>query len=144
MIKYGSTVEMHYSNANLDGITFESTFDKKPIIFTIGDGLLPHKLEVPLYGLNQNEEETIELEAKDAFGLRDEKKMKTIKEKMFPQKKMIKVGNVLEFDIKTKAGEKSSTFGMIKNIEGENVLIDLNHPLAGQSILLKVKILKVK
>ena len=63
---------------------------------------------------------------------------------MFPQKKMVKVGNVLEFDIKTKAGEKSSTFGMIKNIEGENVLIDLNHPLAGQSILLKVKILKVK
>ena len=116
MIKYGSTVEMHYSIANLDGITFESTFDKKPIIFTIGDGLLPHKLEVPLYGLNQNEEETIELESKDAFGLRDEKKMKTIKEKMFPQKKMVKVGNVLEFDIKTKAGEKSSTFGMIKNI----------------------------
>ena len=48
------------------------------------------------------------------------------------------------FTAKTKAGEKSSTFGMIKNIEGENVLIDLNHPLAGQSILLKVKILKVK
>ena len=57
---------------------------------------------------------------------------------------MIKIGNVLEFDIITKAGKKSSTFGMIKNIKGEDVLVDLNHPLAGQSILLRVKILKVK
>ena len=63
---------------------------------------------------------------------------------MFPQEKMIKIGNVLEFDIKTKAGKENSTFGMIKNIKGEDVLVDLNHPLAGQSILLRVKILKVK
>ena len=62
---------------------------------------------------------------------------------MFPKKNMIKVGNVLEFDIKTKGGEESITFGMIKSIDGEDILVDLNHPLAGHSILLKVKILKV-
>ncbi len=144
IIKFGSTIEMHYSISNLDGIKFESTFDKKPIVFTIGDGLIPQKLEVPLYGLSEEEEQTIQLEAKDAFGLRDENKIKTIKRKVFPQEKMIKIGNVLEFDIKTKAGKENSTFGMIKNIKGEDVLVDLNHPLAGQSILLRVKILKVK
>ncbi|MEC7832845.1 MAG: FKBP-type peptidyl-prolyl cis-trans isomerase [Pseudomonadota bacterium] len=144
IIKFGSTIEMHYSISNLDGIKFESTFDKKPIVFTIGDGLIPQKLEVPLYGLSEEEEQTIQLEAKDAFGLRDENKVKTIKRKVFPQEKMIKIGNVLEFDIKTKAGKENSTFGMIKNIKGEDVLVDLNHPLAGQSILLRVKILKVK
>ena len=40
-------------------------------------------------------------------------------------------------------GEESITFGMIKSIDGEDILVDLNHPLAGHSILLKVKILKV-
>ena len=48
-----------------------------------------------------------------------------------------------KFDIKTKGGEESITFGMIKSIDGENILVDLNHPLAGHSILLKVKVLKV-
>ncbi len=143
MIKFGSTVKMHYAISNLDGVKFESTFDKEPITFTVGRGVLPQKLEVPLYGLNENEEQTIRLNPKDAFGLRDETKLKTINKKMFPKKNMIKVGNVLEFDIKTKGGEESITFGMIKSIDGENILVDLNHPLAGHSILLKVKILKV-
>ena len=56
---------------------------------------------------------------------------------------MIKVGNVLEFDIRTKDGKESMTFGMIKRIDGDNILVDLNHPLAGQKILLRVKILEV-
>ena len=87
MIKFGSTVKMHYAISNLDGVKFESTFDKEPITFTVGKGVLPQKLEVPLYGLNENEEQTIRLNPKDAFGLRDETKLKTINKKMFPKKK---------------------------------------------------------
>ena len=71
MIKFGSTVKMHYAISNLDGVKFESTFDKEPITFTVGKGVLPQKLEVPLYGLNANEEQTIRLSPKDAFGLRE-------------------------------------------------------------------------
>mgnify|MGYP003325323029 CR=1 FL=1 len=143
MIKFGSKVKMHYSISNLDGINFESTFEKQPVSFTIGDGILPQKLEVPLYGLNENEEQSIRLDPGDAFGFRDEKKVKTIKSKEFPRQDMIKVGNVLEFDIRTKDGKESMTFGMIKKIDKNNVLVDLNHPLAGQKILLRVKILEV-
>ena len=143
MIKFGSKVKMHYSISSLGGIDFESTFKKQPINFTIGDGTLPQKLEIPLYWLGENEEQLIELNPGDAFGLRDETKVKTIEKERFPRRNMIKIGNVLEFDIKTKDGKESMTFGMIKKIDKNNVLVDLNHPLAGYKILLKVKILKV-
>ena len=143
MIKFGSKVKMHYSISNFDGIKFESTFDKQPITFTIGDGVLPQKLEIPLYGLSANEEQSIKLNPVDAFGFRDDKKIKILKREEIPKMDMIKIGNVLEFDIRTKDGKKSVTFGMIKEIKGDNISIDLNHPLAGQKILLKVKILEV-
>ena len=110
MIKFGSKVKMHYSISSLGGIDFESTFKKQPINFTIGDGTLPQKLEIPLYGLGENEEQLIELNPGDAFGLRDETKVKTIEKERFPRRNMIKIGNVLEFDIKTKDGKESMTF----------------------------------
>ena len=53
MIKFGSTVKMHYAISNLDGVKFESTFDKEPITFTVGKGVLPQKLEV--LGTHQKE-----------------------------------------------------------------------------------------
>lgn len=143
MIKFGSKVKMHYSISNLDGVKFESTFEKEPVTFTVGDGLLPQNLEIPLYGLNENEEQSISLDPNNAFGYRDETKIKTIKKELFPKQSMIKIGNVLEFDVKTKDGKENMIFGMIKNIDGSNVVVDINHPLAGHKILLKVKILEV-
>ena len=143
MIKFGSKVKMHYSISNLEGVKFESTFEKEPVTFTVGDGLLPQNLEIPLYGLNENEEQSISLDPNNAFGYRDETKIKTIKKALFPKQSMIKIGNVLEFDVKTKDGKENMILGMIKKIDGSNVVVDINHPLAGHKILLKVKILEV-
>jgi len=143
MIKFGSKVKMHYSISNTEGVEFESTYNKKPIIFNIGDGLIPQKLEIPLYGLMINDEQTTQLDPSNAFGIIDDKKIKIIKKNEFPNQNMIKLGNVLEFDIKTKEGIKNTILGSIKAINGENITVDLNHPLAGFKIILKVKILEV-
>ena len=67
---------------------------------------MPQKLEIPLYGLGENEEQSIELNPGDAFGLSDETKVKTIEKERFPRQNMIKIGNVLEFDINTLIHEK--------------------------------------
>jgi FKBP-type peptidyl-prolyl cis-trans isomerase 2 len=56
---------------------------------------------------------------------------------------MVKVGNVIELDIKENDGEEATSFAMIKEIKENQVLLDLNHPLAGIEIKFKVKIIKV-
>ena len=93
-IEYNTKVDLHYSISSKDKIIFESTFDKKPIHLQIGDGTIPQKLEITLYGLYENDSQEIELQPKDAFGIRDAKNVKTIAKTDFPSKQMIKINNV--------------------------------------------------
>ena len=143
MIKYNSKVKLHYSISTIDNIVFESTFDKQPVNITIGSGIIPQKLELTLYGLLTDSEQTITLKPCDAFGDRDNKKTQNVDISVFPNRKMIKMGNVIEIDMKEKNGKVTSTFAMIKDIKKDKVLLDLNHPLAGIEIKFKVKIIKI-
>ena len=143
MIKFNSLVKLHYSISNIDNIIFESTFDSDPVLVRIGDGTLPIKLEMTLYGLVKDNEQTMTLEPKDAFGLRDENNNKTLKISTFPDTEMVKVGNIIEIDVKEKDGKVSPGFAMIKQVNEDSVLLDLNHPLAGHEIIFKVKIINI-
>ena len=143
MIKFNSLVKLHYSISNIDNIIFESTFGSEPVLVRIGDGTLPIKLEMTLYGLVKDNEQTMTLEPKDAFGLRDENNNKTLEISTFPDAEMIKVGNVIEIDVKEKDGKVSPAFAMIKQVGKDSVLLDLNHPLSGHKIIFKVKIINL-
>ena len=143
MIKFDSLVTLHYSISNAEKIVFESTFESKPVVVRIGDGTLPRKLEMTLYGLVVDSNQLITLAPKDAFGLRDEAKIQTLNMNIFPNKEMIKVDNIIEIDVKEKDGTVRPSFAMIKQVNGENVLLDLNHPLAGHTIIFKVKIVEI-
>ena len=143
MIKFNSLVRLHYSISNIDNIIFESTFDSDPVLVRIGDGTLPIKLEMTLYGLVKDNEQTMTLEPKDAFGLRDENNNKTLEISTFPDTEMVKVGNIIEIDVKEKDGKVSSALAMIKQVSKDSVLLDLNHPLSGHKIIFKVKIINI-
>ena len=143
MIKYNSKVELHYSISSLNNIEFESTFDKKPIKFLIGDGTIPQRLELTLYGLKEGSQQTLCLDPQDAFGERNEENIKILSKKSFPNIDMIKIGNVIEVDVEGKNGKNDSSFAMIKEVKGNDVSLDLNHPLAGYKIQFKVEIIKI-
>tara|TARA_B100001564_G_C20455533_1_gene585485 strand:+ start:46 stop:483 length:438 start_codon:yes stop_codon:yes gene_type:complete len=143
MINYDSKVKLHYSISSIDDIVFESTFGKEPVNIKIGSGIIPQKLEMTLYGLSNNSEQTITLKPSDAFGERYDNKIKRLSKSSFPNKEMVKKGNVIEIDIKENDGKEATTFAMIKEIYEDDVLLDLNHPLAGIEIKFKVKIIKV-
>ena len=142
-IAYKTKVDLHYSISIKDNVVFESTFDKKPIHLQIGDGTIPQKLEITLYGLCEHDIQEIELQPKDAFGVRNDKKVQTLAKKDFPSDKMIKINNVLEVDVKQNDGKVTSTFAIIKEIEKDQVMLDLNHPLAGITIKFKAEIVKI-
>tara|TARA_B100001778_G_scaffold245150_1_gene205325 strand:- start:3057 stop:3494 length:438 start_codon:yes stop_codon:yes gene_type:complete len=143
MINYNSKVKLHYSISSIDDIVFESTFDNEPVDIKIGSGIIPQRLELTLYGLSNNSEQTMTLKPADAFGERDNTRVKKIPKSSFPNSDMIKKGNVIEIDIKENDGKEATTFAMIKEVHDNEVVLDLNHPLAGIEIKFKVKIIKV-
>tara|TARA_Y100001970_G_scaffold243106_1_gene308085 strand:- start:592 stop:1041 length:450 start_codon:yes stop_codon:yes gene_type:complete len=142
-VAFNKRIDLHYSIENPSGMVFESTFDKNPIKFKIGDGTIPQKLEITLYGLKEKDKQEITLDPKDAFGIRDEKKTIVISKNQFPDQKMIEVNNVIEVDTKENNGKLDTSFAIIKDVRDNDVLLDLNHPLADVTVKFTAEIVKI-
>ena len=142
-VAFNKRIDLHYSIENPSGMVFESTFDKNPIKFKIGDGTIPQKLEITLYGLKEKDKQEITLDPKDAFGIRDEKKTIVISKDQFPDQKMIEVNNVIEVDTKENNGKLDTSFAIIKDVRDNDVLLDLNHPLADVTVKFTAEIVKI-
>ena len=143
MIKHDSKVKLHYSISSPEDLIYESTFEGEPLEIKIGDMTIPQRLEVTLYGLKENDEQSLILKPIDAFGERDVLNVKTLQKSIFPNKEMIRIGNVIEIDVQDKKGKTQPMFAIIKEINSNDVLLDLNHPLAGKHIKFRVKIIKI-
>ncbi|WFO75726.1 FKBP-type peptidyl-prolyl cis-trans isomerase [Desulfurococcaceae archaeon MEX13E-LK6-19] len=119
--------------AKKEGI-YDSNKVYGPILVVIGRGWVIKGLEEALKEMNVGEEKEVEIPPEKAFGQRDPSKVKVFSMREFKRRGIdVKVGDVLDF---------GGTTGIVKSITGGRVVIDFNHPLAGKTLVYKVKILK--
>lgn len=132
---------MHFSISLEDGTVAETTReDNEPIEFVMGDGTLIEGLELALYGLNPGDKQTITIEPRLAFGFHDPSNVHVMQRNEFPGDMQLKRGVIIEFN--TPAGDEVP--GTILEVNGDEVKVDFNHPLAGHEITFEVEILSVE
>lgn len=140
-ITQGSQVALHFEVTLENGEVIDSTFDRpQPVVLTIGDGSFLEGFEKVLMNLTTGDTRTAYLSPDEAFGQWQADNVQTFPKAQFalmgdtPQ-----VGMLVEFEDKA----KQTLAGVVKQIEGDIVRVDFNHPLAGQNIVFKVQIAKV-
>lgn len=123
--------------ANASGQLIESS--KEPMAVLIGGygNTLP-AVEAALEGQEAGFATTLNLTPETGFGERDESKLRSIAKKDFPPG--VKVGGQLE--LREEDGE-FQLFNVVK-IKGDTVILDGNHPLAGQSLKISIKVVSVR
>ncbi|MDA8646255.1 FKBP-type peptidyl-prolyl cis-trans isomerase [Porticoccaceae bacterium] len=136
-IEQGTKVKLHFSLALEDGSLIDSNFDKQPASFIIGDGNLLPGFESAILGLESGQKREFTIPPENAFGQHNPQNVQDVDRTNFAEDKL-EIGAVFSFQ--NGDGELP---GVIIGIEGEKVMIDFNHPLAGQSILFKVEILQI-
>jgi FKBP-type peptidyl-prolyl cis-trans isomerase SlpA len=136
-IEQGTKVKLHFSLALEDGSLIDSNFDKQPASFIIGDGNLLPGFESAILGLESGQKGEFTIPPENAFGQHNPQNVQDVDRTNFAEDKL-EIGAVFSFQ--NGDGELP---GVIIGIEGEKVMIDFNHPLAGQSILFKVEILQI-
>jgi FKBP-type peptidyl-prolyl cis-trans isomerase SlpA len=137
----GSRVTLHFRLGLTDGSEAISTFGEDPATVTVGDGSLSEGLEIALYGLSAGDRQTLTLTCQQAFGERDPAKVQQMPRDRFPEDMELRKGLAIAFE--TEAGEE--TAGIIEDAgEERHVLVDFNHPLAGQEVVFTVQILAVE
>jgi len=103
-----------------------------PTLVVLGRGWMNEVVEQELMKMEVNEEREVEVPPEKAFGERDSGKVKTFSLREFQRRGYgVNVGDVVEV-----GGVK----GVVKSISGGRVVVDFNHPLAGRTLVYKVKV----
>lgn len=133
-------VTLHFSLSLEDGGVVDSTFDSSPAEFEYGDGQLPDGFLSFLDGLNAGAKDAWQVPPEKAFGMPNPNNLQTFKRKDFAKDMELSEGLVISFA----DANQSELPGVIKSFDENEVTVDFNHPLAGETLTFKVEIIDVQ
>lgn len=138
-IAQGSQVLMHFTITLADGSVADSTeLQGKPAKLVIGDGSLTDNFERCIVGLKSGDKSKFELQPEDAFGTSNPDNIYYLDRSKFTDIKP-EVGLIVSFT----QPDGAELPGVIRDVVGDSVTVDFNHPLAGQVVTFDVEILQI-
>lgn len=138
-VKKGSRVKILYTGKLKDGSVFETNVGAAPLEFTVGKGKVIKGFENAVMGMKTGETKTVTIKPADAYGAKDASLIWTIPAAELPAGTTMATGTEVAFT----GNNGSEVEGQITKIEGDQVTIDGNHPLAGRNLTFEIKVLEV-
>ena len=132
----GRVVRMNYTLRDESGTTIESSLGREPLTYLHGQGSLIPGLEKVLDGSEPGLTTTVTVLPKDAYGEKDPQAVIRAARGDFPD------GLTLEPGVEVQADTPDGpiTF-LVVSLEGDEVVLDANHPLAGKTLTFDVEVL---
>lgn len=136
MIEKGSKVKVHYTGKFEDNNIFDSSVDKDPLEFVVGEGMLIPGFENGVIGLDAGDKKTIEIQPEEAYGPFREELINEVPRQNLPEG--VQVGQMLQ----AQTDQGPITVVLVELTE-EVGKIDANHPLAGKKLIFDLEVLNV-
>ena len=130
----GTKVTMEYTLTLPDKTVADSTAGQPPFSYIHGGQQIIPGLEKALTGLKPGDKKSITVPAAEAYGLYDKKKIVEVPKKNVPA----------EATVGTRLRDRNGQEAKVVEIKGDSVMVDVNHPLAGQDLTFDVNIIKVE
>lgn len=137
--KKGDTVIITYIGRLEDGTVFDSTENRNPLEFTLGEGEVIQGLEQDILGMAPGESKTIVIPVELGYGPHLKERVCELDKKRIPQGFQPEVGHKLQLYradglpvMGTVIGESETSFTM-----------DYNHPLAGKTLIFETTLLEI-
>jgi peptidylprolyl isomerase len=138
-LKNGDTVKVHYTGTLEDGRVFDTSKNREPLEFKVGEGQIISGFENGVIGMGLGETRDIEVPPEDAYGSRREELVMEVPAGEFPEHITPEVG--MQLQIKQQDG---TPFGVVVTDVGDAaVTLDANHPLAGQTLFFEVELVEI-
>jgi FKBP-type peptidyl-prolyl cis-trans isomerase SlyD len=139
VVKDGTVVSLQYSLTGEDGKLIESNRGKDPLKYTHGSKQIVPGLEKELAGMKVGGEKRVKVKPEDAYGAVDSKAFQEVPKEQIPANGL-KVGAILA----AKGPQGQEIPVRIHQIKEKTVVLDLNHPMAGKTLLFDIKILDIQ
>ena len=138
-IQRGRVVHMHYTLRDDRGTTIERSQPRAPLAYLHGYGQIVPGLEKALDGSEAGLQTTITIAPTDAYGEKDPQAVIRAAMGDFPPDLALTPGVEVQAD--TPDGPLSFT---VVAVEGDEAVLDANHPLAGKTLTFDVEVLEVR
>lgn len=140
MIKEGTVVSLRYRLTDPDGVELDRADAEEPFMYLHGSGQIIPGLEKALNGLLVGSKKQVVIPPADGYGEIEEQLITRAKKSQFPQGQDIKVGMQFAADV----GQEQPVVFTITKLEGDDIDLDGNHPLAGVTLHFDVEVLSIR
>jgi len=137
--KEGDTVKVHYTGRLEDGSVFDTSAERDPIEFRIGDGQIIPGFENAIVGMSPGESKTTEVAAADAYGPHRDEAVVVADRDQLPEDLVPRIGQQLQ----VRQGEGEPMVVTVTEVSETSITLDANHPLAGKDLTFDIELVAI-
>lgn len=138
-VENGMFVSVDYKGTLGNGDIFDSSHERQPMEVKMGAGQLITGFENQLMGMSLNEKKTFTLEPEEAYGHRNEGLKQHFPRADVPPEMNLQIG----MTISLQTSEGMQIPAQIVNLDDEKVTVDMNHPLAGETLTFEIEVVGI-
>lgn len=138
-VKNGDTVKVHYYGRLANGDTFDSSEGREPLEFEVGGGMVIKGFDDGVMGMKPGEKKTVNIPVDDAYGPKNDEMVIEFPKDRFPDDMEPEVG--MPLTMSDGSGQNFSV--IIKEVRDDSVVLDANHPLAGEDLTFDLELVEI-
>jgi peptidylprolyl isomerase len=139
MVKAGDIVSLHYKGTLNDGTVFDSSEGREPLEFEAGSGMVIKGFDDGVIGMAVGDKKSIHIEVNEAYGPANEQMIFKFERSEIPPDVPLEVGGTLNMH----DGQQAVPV-IIREVTDTFVVLDANHPLAGQELNFELEMVSIK
>jgi FKBP-type peptidyl-prolyl cis-trans isomerase 2 len=139
-VKENDTVRVHYTGKLSNGQVFDSSLEREPLEITLGQGMLIPGFEKGIVEMKVNEKKTINIPVAEAYGEAQKELFYEVKKEQLPPEMAPEVG----MGLASKNPDGSEVQFRMAEVHEDHIIVDANHPLAGQDLIFDLELVEIK
>lgn len=137
--KQGDTVRVHYHGKLTDGSTFDSSEGREPLEFQVGSGQVIKGFDNAVADMEVGTSKTVTIPVDQAYGARREDMVMEYPLSDFPEDINPQAGMQLHM-----SDDRGNVFPVaVLEVKEDSVVLDANHPLAGQDLIFEIQLVSI-
>ena len=139
-VEKGNNVKVHYIGTLEDGKEFDNSRKRgEALSFSVGTGQMIAGFDAAVEGMTVGEIKDVVLEPTQSYGERSEDAVMPVNRKNFPDDFKVEIGAMVQ----GKSEQGMPIQATIVGEDEENLILDMNHPLAGKTLNFNIELVEI-
>jgi peptidylprolyl isomerase len=139
-VKENDTVKVHYTGKLKNGEVFDSSLEREPLEFTLGEGMLIPGFEKAVIDMKVNDKKVVNIPFDQAYGDIKQDLFHKVEKAQLPEEVEPKIG----LGLVSKDDKGNEHQFRVSEVNSDHIIVDGNHPLAGEVLVFELELMEIK